>query len=43
MLQKFFINCSGADKNILEKCSEGEQTKFVGISATVYVGFNYRF
>lgn len=36
MLQKFFINCSGADKNILEKCSEGEQTKFVGIGATVF-------
>jgi hypothetical protein len=36
MLQKFFINCSGADKNILANCSEGEQTKFAGIGATVF-------
>ncbi len=36
MLKSFFILCSGADKNILENCSEGEQTKFAGIGATVF-------
>jgi hypothetical protein len=36
MLKKFFIICSGADKNLLEGCSEGEQTKYVGIGATVF-------
>jgi hypothetical protein len=37
MLKKqFFILCSGADKNVLENCSEGEQTKFVGIGATFF-------
>ncbi|SHF88510.1 protein of unknown function [Flavobacterium segetis] len=36
MLQQFFIICSGADKNLLESCSEGEQTKYVGIGATVF-------
>lgn len=36
MLKKFFILCSGADKDILEGCSEGEQTKYVGIGATVF-------
>lgn len=36
MLKQFFILCSGADKNILEGCSEGEQTKYVGIGATVF-------
>lgn len=36
MLKQFFILCSGADKDILENCSEGEQTKFVGIGATVF-------
>lgn len=36
MLKPFFILCSGADKNILETCSEGEQTKYVGIGATVF-------
>lgn len=36
MLKKFFIVCSGADKNLLEGCSEGEQTKFAGIGATVF-------
>ncbi|WP_348799079.1 DUF4407 domain-containing protein [Flavobacterium adhaerens] len=36
MLKKFFILCSGADKQLLEGCSEGEQTKFVGIGATVF-------
>ena len=36
MLKKFFLLCSGADKNLLEGCSEGEQTKFIGIGATVF-------
>ena len=36
MLKQFFILCSGADKNLLEGCSEGEQTKFAGIGATVF-------
>ncbi|MDG2431055.1 DUF4407 domain-containing protein [Flavobacterium sp.] len=36
MLKQFFILCSGADKDLLENCSEGEQTKFVGIGATVF-------
>ena len=36
MLKKFFIGCSGADTKLLESCSEGEQTKFVGIGATVF-------
>ncbi len=36
MLKQFFILCSGADKNLLEGCSEGEQTKFVGVGATVF-------
>ncbi|MBF4470639.1 MULTISPECIES: DUF4407 domain-containing protein [Flavobacterium] len=36
MLKQFFILCSGADKPLLEGCSEGEQTKYVGIGATVF-------
>lgn len=36
MLQSFFILCSGADKNPLSGCSEGEKTKYVGIGATVF-------
>lgn len=36
MLKRFFILCSGADKNLLESCSEGEQTKYSGIGATVF-------
>ena len=36
MLKKFFISCSGADKNILENCSNKEQNKFIGIGATVF-------
>ena len=36
MLKSFFILCSGADKNLLQDCSEGEQTKYVGIGATVF-------
>ncbi len=36
MLKKFFITCSGADRKLLDTCSPGEQTKFVGIGATVF-------
>jgi hypothetical protein len=36
VLKKFFITCSGADKNILENCANGEQNKYVGIGATVF-------
>lgn len=36
LLQRFFIFCSGADTDILEECSAGEQTKFAGIGATVF-------
>lgn len=36
MLKKFFLLCSGADKTLLEGCSEGEQTKYIGIGATVF-------
>jgi hypothetical protein len=36
MLQRFFIFCSGADTDILDECSSGEQTKFAGIGATVF-------
>jgi len=36
MLKQFFILCSGADRPLLEGCSEGEQTKYVGIGATVF-------
>ncbi|MDA6070498.1 DUF4407 domain-containing protein [Flavobacterium sp. AC] len=36
MLKQFFILCSGADRDVLESCSEGEQTKYVGIGATVF-------
>jgi len=36
MLKQFFILCSGADKDLLEGCSDGEQTKYVGIGATVF-------
>ena len=36
MLKQFFILCSGADKNLLDSCSQGEQTKYVGIGATVF-------
>lgn len=35
-MKQFFILCSGADKKLLETCSEGEQTKFAGIGATVF-------
>ena len=36
MFKSFFILCSGADKDLLDGCSEGEQTKYVGIGATVF-------
>jgi hypothetical protein len=36
MLQHFFVLCSGADKNLLQGCSQGEQTKYAGIGATVF-------
>ncbi|MBF6607683.1 MAG: DUF4407 domain-containing protein [Flavobacterium sp.] len=36
MLKSFFILCSGADRNLLSTCSEGEQTKYAGIGATVF-------
>jgi hypothetical protein len=36
MLKQFFILCSGADKKLLEGCSEGEQTKYVGIGDIVF-------
>ena len=36
MLKQFFILCSGADKSLLDGCSEGEQTKYEGIGATVF-------
>lgn len=36
MLKKFFLLCSGADKQIIESCSNGEQNKYEGIGATVF-------
>ncbi|EDM45130.1 hypothetical protein SCB49_03379 [unidentified eubacterium SCB49] len=36
MLQRFFIFCSGADTDILQDCSSGENTKYAGIGATVF-------
>jgi hypothetical protein len=36
MLKQFFITCSGADKNIIYTCSNGEQNKYAGIGATVF-------
>ena len=36
MLKHFFIICSGADTDLLDQCSKGEQTKYVGIGATVF-------
>jgi hypothetical protein len=36
MLKHFFIICSGADTDILEDCSIGEQNKYAGIGATVF-------
>jgi len=36
MLKSFFILCSGADKDIVATCSNGEQNKYAGIGATVF-------
>ena len=36
MLKHFFIICSGADTDILNQCSKGEQNKYAGIGATVF-------
>lgn len=35
MLKRFLINCSGADKDLVYSCSNGEQNKYAGIGATV--------
>ena len=36
MLKEFFLICSGADRNILKNCANGEQNKYAGIGATVF-------
>ena len=36
MLKRFFILCSGVDKDIVNGCSNGEQNKYAGIGATVF-------
>ena len=36
MIRSFFILCSGADRAILDSCSEGEKNKYAGIGATVF-------
>ena len=36
MLKHFFILCSGADQDILNNCSNGEQNKYAGLGATVF-------
>jgi hypothetical protein len=36
MLKKFFITCSGADREIIYSCSNGDQNKYAGIGATVF-------
>lgn len=36
MLKQFFIICSGADTDILNSCSKGDQNKYAGIGATVF-------
>ncbi|VXB20907.1 conserved membrane hypothetical protein [Flavobacterium sp. 9AF] len=36
MLKDFFILCSGADKDIIQSSSNGEQNKYAGIGATVF-------
>jgi hypothetical protein len=36
MLKQFFILCSGADKDIIKTCADGEQNKYAGIGATVF-------
>ena len=35
-MKKFFWFCSGANRQIIGTCPESEQTKFVGIGATVF-------
>ena len=36
MLKRFFLLCSGADNDIVNSCSNGEQNKYAGIGATVF-------
>lgn len=36
MLKKSFLLCSGADLDLINSCSSGEQNKYVGIGATVF-------
>jgi len=36
MLKQFFLVCSGVDLNLARDCSDGEQTKYAGIGATVF-------
>jgi hypothetical protein len=36
MLKQFFIICSGADTDILNQSSKGEQNKYAGVGATVF-------
>ncbi len=36
MLKQFFLVCSGVDLNLVRECSDGEQTKYAGIGATVF-------
>ncbi len=36
MLKKFFWMCSGADLDLLQKCSKSEQVKYAGIGGTVF-------
>lgn len=36
MLKRFFLLCSGADKDIINGCANGEQNKYAGIGATVF-------
>ncbi|MGH2664521.1 DUF4407 domain-containing protein [Flavobacterium sp.] len=36
MLKRFFILCSGADRDLIDSCSNGEQNKYAGIGATVF-------
>lgn len=36
MLKRFFITCSGVDKDLVNSCSNGEQNKYAGIGATVF-------
>ncbi|MFN7775786.1 DUF4407 domain-containing protein, partial [Flavobacterium sp.] len=36
MLKRFFLLCSGVDKDLIAGCSNGEQNKYAGIGATVF-------